>query len=147
MGNWRRVHLIGTCAAEDVPKLKAATLFDINSRESAVDNFHPLMSGLGVSGLPQWVRTEIDAVGSLAERDYSAQDVADTLAKLVMVAPSLTLKVHCGEDYEGDKCIATITVALGLIQVGIPEVAEIPQVPITQLGQNLMVWLIRSGQF
>lgn len=67
----------------------------------------------------------MNACGNLAERDYTVADVATVLAELVQLAPSLRLKVHCGDDWESTTCIATITVGGGGVAVGPAEVESV----------------------
>jgi hypothetical protein len=116
MGNWRTVNLRGTLAPEDVAAVKAFVAVD-----ATYSHFHCLSGGAGLAGLGDWAHEEIHADGNLAERDYSPQDVAETLREIVALAPSLALTVHCGGDYEDSKCIATVTVANGVVSVGEPE--------------------------
>lgn len=121
MGNWRTVNITGTIAAADLP---AAREF-VNTGED-YGRFHPLCNyGFSICGLGDWVREEVLACGNLSERDYSLEDVAQTLRWMVEVVPSLHLKVHCGGDWESVDCIATVTVADGGVTVGPPEVAQL----------------------
>jgi hypothetical protein len=120
MGNWRTVSLRGTLAPEH---LAAATEF-ITPRTDYGD-WHCLSASDGLCGLGHWIAERISCDGNLAERDYSVQDVADTLGALVDVAPSLELKVHCGGDYESETTVATITVHEGVVSIGEPEVLTV----------------------
>lgn len=79
----------------------------------------------GLAGLGDWVSSQVNACGNLAERDYTVADVATVLAELVQLAPSLRLKVHCGDDWESTTCIATITVGGGGVAVGPAEVESV----------------------
>ena len=118
MGNWKTVNLRGTLAAGEVEAAKQHLRL-----KDDYSNFGPLSIGVsGLSGLGDWVRQSINADGNLAERNYGVDSVADHLREVVAVAPSLTLKVHCGGEYEDTKCIATITVSDGQVTVGDPEV-------------------------
>jgi hypothetical protein len=116
MGNWRTVNLRGTLATEDV-----AAVREFIAVPADYSRFHCLSATNGLAGLGQWATEEIHADGNLAERDYGPEDVADTLREIVAFAPSLTLKVHCGNDYEDKTCVATVTVADGVVSVGDPE--------------------------
>lgn len=120
MGNWTTVNLRGTLAAEH---LDAATEFVTPNADYS--NFHCLSHGTGLFGLGRWVAEEIHGDGNLAERDYDAEDVAETLRALVEVAPSLRLKVHVGGDYESLDCVATVTAQDGTVTVGPPERATL----------------------
>ena len=117
MGNWRTVNIIGTVDKEEVNQLITAC-----TPKSDYSNFHPLSILRGLCGLGCWVKEHINARGNLAERGYSVEIVAKTLKSLVKVAPSLNVKVHCGDNYESENCIATITVEDGKVSVGSPEV-------------------------
>lgn len=110
MGNWRTVHIEGECPADQVAALKERLCVDY--MEDGFERWGPLSwSPRGsLCGLNDWVSTDIDTVGNLAERDYSPEDVADELRELVKLAPGLTLQVHCGGDWESVDCVATIYV-------------------------------------
>lgn len=120
MGNWRTVNLIGTVGEDDVPALRAAIDPGVDYR-----SFHPLVDTKGLCGLGMWVHQIINARGNLAERDYTVEDIARTLRRLLGVAPSLVLIVHCGGDYEDETCVATITVMDGEVTVGEPQVKTV----------------------
>jgi len=139
MGNWRRVQIIGTCDSADVPKLREAL-----KPTDDYSNWHCLMNG-GLCGLPPWASEQINVVGNLAERDYTPHSVAETLLKLLGIAPSLDVKVHCGGDYESDTCINTVTArSAPLVAVLEPEVATIPEISADQMNGNLFEQLTRS---
>jgi hypothetical protein len=140
--SWRRVLIEGTCSADEVAKLRQALQFNISTGE----NFHCLATNAGIGGLPQWAAEKIHAVGNLAERGFTAQDVAAQLLKLAEICPSLLLKVHCGADDEGDACESTVTLAFGKVQIGIPEVETIPMADMAQMLNNMQRFLILSGQ-
>lgn len=131
MGNWIRVKIEGNCDAADVVALrKALTL------EKDFSNFHCLTNG-GICGLPNWAAESIDAVGNLFERDYDEEDVADTLEELAEIAPSLNVRVHMGEDNEGNKCVATVGIRGGKSYIVEPEIEEIPEIDQEQMLENL----------
>ena len=134
MGNWRTVNMIGTCAANELDALRAACAVDENSYK----NFHCLSTGSGLCGLGNWPAEEISAIGNLAERDYSVEAVASQLRELVKVAPSLSLTVHCGDDYESKTCVATIRVENGNVVVDAPEVRQLMAIPEGQMQANLL---------
>lgn len=131
MGNWHRVHIVGTCDALDLPALTRALQVDPD-----YTNFHCLMNG-GMAGLPMWAKQKIDSVGNLAERDYTAADVAKTLEEMAVCAPSLAVVVDFGGDYESDDCVATITLSRGHAIIGSPDAKSIPDVPREQRERNL----------
>jgi hypothetical protein len=121
MGNWRTVNIVGTIAPPDVADARAF----VNTGDD-YSRFHPLCNyGFSICGLGDWVREDVLACGNLSERDYSIEDVAQTLREMAAVAPSLRLKVHCGGDHESTACVATVTVAEGAVTVGPPEVGQL----------------------
>jgi hypothetical protein len=122
MGNWRTVNLRGTVSADEVPA--ARTRLTVNGYGD-YSNWGPLAFSNGLCGLGEWLDAVINADGNLYERGYSVDDVAEALRELVEIAPSLALKVHCGGEYEDTECVATITVAGGVVTVGAPEVREV----------------------
>jgi len=126
MGNWRTVNVVGSVAPAEVPALRARLTYDMHGDDWG--GFGPLSfdpATPGLCALGDWVRPVVSACGNLAERDYSVADVAEVLAELAQLAPSLRLKVHCGDDFESTACVATITVGGGGVAVGPPEVAEV----------------------
>lgn len=123
MGNWRTVNLRGTMAAGDVEKAN-----EFLDPGEDYRNWTCLSFTTGLAGLGRWPAEVINANGNLSERDYSPEDVAETLRELVRVAPSLDLKVHCGGDYEATDYIATVTVAAGIVTLGEPEVSKVKSV-------------------
>jgi len=91
----------------------------------------------GLCGLGKWPRVKINRVGNLAERDYSVESVAETLRKVVEHAPGLDIKIHCGDDYEKDNCVATVICKDGKVEVVAPEIGVIPDIPEEQMKSNL----------
>lgn len=138
MGNWRTVHIDGSCPEVELHALRAACSVADNYH-----NFHCLSVSEGLAGLGDWPATRINAVGNLAERDYSVVDVAEQLRNLVKVAPGLALRVHCGDEYEEKKCVATIEVRDGVVTVLEPEVALIPEISEEMMAGRLMKQLHR----
>lgn len=137
MGNWRRVQIIGICSNDDVPKLREAL-----DPGKDYQNFHCLVCG-GVAGLPNWADEKIDVVGNLAERDYDPRDIADQLLKLSVIAPSLRVKIHCGDDYEKPKCIKTVELYEGDVSLKEPEIETVRDISQIQLAQGLRQQMIR----
>lgn len=123
MGNWRRAHIIGTCDESDLAKLREYLYIDLDTLGSLLDTpeqqaidddignrFGPLSitkSG-SICGLDNWLAVKMDIRGNLAERDYSPQDVCNQLNECLKYAPSLHVKVHLGDDWESETCIATV---------------------------------------
>jgi len=124
MGDWMTVTIEGHIDPADVP---AAQQF-IETGDDW-DRFHCLSYfGPSLAGLGRWIPDgggDIRVVGNLSERNYGDEDVAETLTALVAVAPSLTLKVHCGGPYEDKTCTATVTAHCGVVELGPPEVESV----------------------
>jgi hypothetical protein len=124
MGNWRTVNVTGTMSAAGAAALRAWLGYTYEPGDAALDHFGPLSFSLdspSLCGLGDWPAEQVSRCGNLAERDYSVQDVADELRKLVHIAPSMLLKVHCGGEYESGECVATISVGEGVVAIGGPE--------------------------
>lgn len=136
MGNWMTVNIVGSIAAADLPAAKAF----VNTGDD-YNRFHPLChDGFSFYGLGDWTAENIQACGNLSERDYTVEDVAATLRQMVAVVSSLRVKVHCGGDYESEDCVATVTVADGVVTVG---PAEVPKVGgLAALAQGRMAALM-----
>lgn len=140
MGNWTTVHISGACSKDDLPALsKAVNAYKNNDDWS---QFHCLCNTGGLCGLGDWPGETISAIGNLAERDYGAKSVAEQLEELLKVAPSLTVKVHVGGDYESLNCAATVVCADGEVNVGKPEIETLPSIPEGQIQGNLMTALM-----
>jgi hypothetical protein len=130
MGNWTTVSMRGTLAAEHV----AAVREHITAKPD-YSNFHCLTGSIaGLAGLGMWAKEEIHADGNLAERDYGADSVAEVLRELVVIAPSLDLKVHVGGDYESTTTVATVTAKDGVVVIGPPEVDTVSGVDVIHGG-------------
>jgi len=142
MGNWRTVTIKGTCDVRDVPALKE----ELDPGKD-YDNFHCLSNTSGLCGLGMWSGKTIDASGNLAERDYSVESVAETLEGLAKVAPTLSVKVHCGGDYEDKTCVATVTLADGKATIGKPEVETVEGVSDETMQRKMMAALMRPMGF
>lgn len=133
MGNWRRVHIMGTCNKKDLESLRKAL-----DPGKDYDNFHCLVCG-GLAGLPNWAEENIDVIGNLAERDYNIQDVADQLKLLGGIAPSLIVDIHCGGDYEDEKCIKTVRLhKSGKVEILSPQIDNIATINDKQIKQQLL---------
>lgn len=138
MGNWRTVSMRGSLREDEVAAVRVFVTVDDDWM-----NFTPLSVTEGLAGLGNWPGAKIHADGNLAERDYSVEDVAETLRAIVGVAPSLALEVHCGSEYEDTHCVATITVADGQVTIGPPKVAEVSGASQLEIGMRLAHLLSR----
>lgn len=139
MGNWRTVNIIGTCEAGELPVLKYMASYD----RKKFERFGPLSTGESLCGLDHWPAENMNVSGNLAERDYSVEDVATHLRELVLVAPSLNLKIHCGGEHESLECVATITVEKGLVTVGLPECQEIRDMSAAETNERITILLFK----
>jgi hypothetical protein len=140
MGNWRTVHIMGTCNEKELPTLKAAISLDYSD-----EDWHCLCNG-GLCGLPVWAQERIDVTGNLAERDYDENDVAKTLEQLAKKAPSLAVEVDIGGNYESKDVAATIILERGKARIDIPRRATIPDVTETQIMGQFMAQLNKAGR-
>lgn len=144
MGNWRRVWIVGTIPREQVEPLRAALTepdygsIDWNAEDARASECCCLTIGKGLCGLGSWPAESMNAVGNLYERDYRPDDVRLACAEYVLtVAPGAEFKVHCGDDYERSKCVATVTVEDGGVSLGDPEIASLPEIGEAQITGNL----------
>ena len=130
MGNWMRLHLTGTCAESETEALKAALTVNLkgNFDSEAWRRVGPLTISEGLCGLGSWSAAVVSAVGNAFERDYDEESVQAQLEKLVEIAPSLELTVHCGGDYESAKCVATVKVSNGKVELLPPGVETLPEI-------------------
>lgn len=138
MGNWRTVHLIGTCDPAEVETIRTLLIPD-----GWYLNFGPLSITQGLCGLGDWPAETINSSGNLAERNYTPSDVAEHLRGLVTFAPSLQLIVHCGGDYESTRCIATLYVRDGQVIEGEPAVETLHGVSEATMTTRLLKQLVR----
>lgn len=142
MGNWRTVNLSGTMSERDAEALREWLGYSFRVRDDpAAGRFGPLSFSRdqpSICGLNDWPAPVMSRAGNLAERDYDVEDVADCLRGLVEVAPSMLLVIHCGGDWEGLDCVATIRVGEGLVAVGRPEVEKIAKIGDDQALLNML---------
>lgn len=145
MGNWRTVSITGTMTAGDAAKLRDFLSYSYDTPDG-FDNFGPLSFNPirpGLCGLGAWPADQVSACGNLAERDYSVEDVAGELRKLVSLAPSMLLQVHCGGDWESDECVATVLVGEGLVRTVKPQQAKVAAPGEAQMMGNFLASLTR----
>lgn len=143
MGDWRRVRIAGEIRnLEDIDRLKRA----IDMRQMHIEptvGFGPLTVVGGICGMPLWPAPTFDVTGNLAERGYDEESVKEHLKKLGDVAESLTCKVHVGEAYEEDKCVATVILDDEGCRIVEPEIPSIPALDDAQMQRNMMRALMR----
>ena len=138
MGNWRRVHIQGSCDYSEIQILKSAITYNRNTLEG----FHCLVNG-GICGLPNWASESINAVGNLAERDYDEFDIEEALLEISVKVPSLSVKVHLGNDNESNDCVNTIILNNGSVEIKDPEVSKIPEISESQMAmQQKLIFLL-----
>lgn len=121
MGIWTTVNIVGTCDRSEVSALRAAIDPGRN-----YENFHCLSCG-GLAGLNNWASEIINAAGNLAERDYDAESVRETLEELAKKVPSLKVKVHVGRAGESLECVNTVTLDAGKAVMGPPEIQTLQE--------------------
>jgi hypothetical protein len=142
MDNWRTVNITGTMTEEDATALREYLGYSYDRDDPAMERFGPLSFSRekpSLCGLNRWPAAKVSAIGNIAERDYSPRDVARHLRKLVTIAPSMNLVIHCGGDWESARCIATIRVANGLVvMMKQPEVAQIDGISDEQATMNVI---------
>jgi len=135
MGNWRRVWIRGTIPEAS---LDAVEKFFTHDREYR--NFNCLSMGDGLCGLSHWVKTEVNSIGNLAERDYSVNDIKEVLEELEKKVPhcNVELTIHAGADYESDDCISTIIMKDGVVTINPPEIKVMPPITDEQIQGNFL---------
>lgn len=136
MGNWTTVNITGTCEKEDVQALSDE--INAHKQNDDWDKFHCLCNTGGLAGLGDWSGETISAVGNLAERDYSADSVAEKLSEIVKSVPSLDVVVNVGGDYESLDCIASVVCKDGKVTIEEPRVERLHEISETQVHANLM---------
>lgn len=128
--------------AQDAEALREYLGYSFRARnDPAREHFGPLSycrEQPSLCGLNDWPAPVVNRAGNLAERDYDVDDVAEELRKLVAVAPSMLLTVHCGGERESTDCIATIRGGEGLVVVGKPEVKTIKAMGDGQATLNML---------
>jgi len=142
MGNWRRVQIKGSVSVEDQPAL--AHWINIGDE---YDRFHCLCQPGpgGICGLGPWGDVaEINALGNLAERDFTITDVVEAFEEAVNVAPSLDVLCHVGNDHEANDCVGTVAVKGGrVVKVG-AMVEEIPEIDTASLRGRMFDTLVNA---
>jgi len=141
MGNWRTVNVTGTIAEAEIKPLRERLGYSHRRGWLSEQQFGPLSFNIdqpSLCGLNDWVRPAVSAIGNLAERDYTPEDVRSELEELLLIAPSMMLVVNCGADYESDECVATIRTGEGLAVLLPPEVERIQGISDEQATVNLL---------
>lgn len=131
MGNWMRLQVLGSCDGSELDALRELLVIDLRHPDvdgKSWDALGPLSVSEGLAGLGDWPATAISAVGNAFERDYDAESVSEQLKELVKVAPTLTLTVHCGGDYESAECVATVKASGGEVEILSPEISALPEI-------------------
>lgn len=125
MGNWRTIHIVGACKPDDARALQDWLSADY------MDSRWGCLHGGGIFGLHNWAGEKIGAVGNLGERDFTVEDVATELTGIIKtVAPSLRVRIDCGDDHESREVVATIlTDEDGTVEIKPPMVDTLPEVP------------------
>lgn len=116
MGNWRTVNITGKIDKAHAGLLRQYLVDAIKApREDERWDIYPFVISEGSCGLWDWVQPngKINAVGNLAERDFSNDDIEKALRIIANAFPTLTLTLHSGDDYESLNCTATFYVMSG----------------------------------
>lgn len=79
----------------------------------------------------------ISVTGNLAERDFTFEDVAETLRKIGEFCPNADIKVHVGGDYESLDCVKTVYLKDGEVLVIDPERPTLAPINQNQVAGNL----------
>jgi hypothetical protein len=138
MGNWRTVRVVGECPEfTEQKKLHAALAVGYMD-----EKWDCLCSG-GMCGLPNFGgKSEFNVVGNLGERGYEPECVAKHLRELVKIAPSLRCMIHCGDDYESTKCVATIVAVDGVVEVVPAQVDDVGEIPRDRIERNTLIAML-----
>jgi len=139
MGDWMSVQIIGDCAESEVRDLR----HECDPGED-YKHFHCLSVTDGLGGLGDWPAAKINARGNLAERNYTVESVAKTLLKLGAACPSLSLKVHCGGEYEDKTVVNTVTLKDGAVTVGPPEIEKIEELSEEEMRQRFFRAIVNA---
>lgn len=141
MGNWTTVNIIGTCPADELPKLHQ--FVNAYKDNDNWDMFHCLCNTGGLAGLGDWTGTTINAKGNLAERDYSYDSVAEELQKIGQMCPTADIKVHVGGDHETLTCIKTVHLQNGTVEIKEPEIHQLEDMSHEQFRANFFKAIMR----
>lgn len=142
MGNWRTVTIIGSCPTNEVDALRSSV---DPHRGGEYQNFDCLSTGLGLRGLGNWPAEKIDASGNLAERDYTVENIQNSLERIHKEAPGVRLKIHCGGDYEDPIVVATVTLDNEGVTVGKPEITYIRGTSMDEMQGRLISSLLKRS--
>ena len=132
MGNWRTVNMMGAIPLRHIESMKEYFVCG-----DSYDNFNCLSIAGGLCGL-NWISPQVSAIGNLAERDYTPNDVVDILMLIAEKWPGVELKIHCGDDWEKLNCIATVILKDGKVKKLEPQVKEIMGIPHNQVAGNFI---------
>lgn len=81
-----------------------------------------------VTGLNLWPAPRMDVVGDLAMPEVDIQALADCVAELPTVAPSLLLTIDVGSSYRDPTCEATILADAHMISIRDPQVPRLRRI-------------------
>jgi len=107
------------------------------------DNFNCLTITNGLCGLGNWVKPVVNAVGNLAERNYTVESVANVLKLIAEKWDGVELTIHVGGDYESDECIATVILKNGKVDILPPQIEKLPELDEDIIIDRLMSQLMR----
>lgn len=140
MGDWMTVQVVGMCDASEVAALRSAASYDW---ETGKGFYGPLAIGGGICALGEWPSKSMSITGNCAERGFTPASVAEHLELLAKAAPSLEVKVHCGEPYESSTVAKTVTLRGGKAVVGDPEIERLPDIDQDAMAGRLLKQLMK----
>jgi hypothetical protein len=135
MGNWKTVRIVGTMSAEDAQKVRKYLSCGFDSNDWGC-----LHNG-GMAGLPNWGKEKVNCIGNLGERGYDEDSILKELEKISEFAPSLSISIHMGDDYERTNCVKSIVLQNGKGQILDPLIEDIGSIPQDQVEANLLAQL------
>lgn len=139
------MNVTGTMSEQDAARLREHLDYTYEPGDAGMEHFGPLSFSThhpSLCGIGCWPAPGVSAAGNLAERGYEPEDVRAELEKLLGIAPSMMLVVHCGGDYESGECVATIRTGEGLAVLLPPEVTSVAGPSEGQMARNLMANLL-----
>jgi len=125
MGNWRTVMILGEIPEKYLKEMKAYFTYDYMKDEN-VGEWNCLSITEGIAGLGNWIQRSPNAVGNLAERDYSVDSVKDVMKMIGEKWPDVKLTIHCGGESESDTVVNTLELKDGKVKKMKPKIETLP---------------------
>ena len=95
-------------------------------KDDNVGEWNCLSISEGLCGLGGWVQQRPNAVGNLAERDYSVDDVKEVMEMIGKKWPGVKLTIHCGGENESDTVVNTLELSDGKVKKLKPKMETLP---------------------